>query len=116
MAIRLRREDKDPRGGLTSSGRAKYNRATGGRLRPGVQGPADTPEKLRRKGSFLVRFYTNPSGPLVDKNGEPTRLSLAAQAWGERPPKTLAQARALAAKGRRFLNRYRKQKEKAKNK
>jgi hypothetical protein len=111
MAVSLRNEDRDPRGGLTASGRRKYNRATGGRLRPGVEGPADTPAKLRRKGSFLVRFYTNPSGPLVDKNGKPTRLALAARAWGESAPRTLAQARALAAKGRRFLNRYRKLKE-----
>jgi len=107
MAVSLRKEDRDPKGGLTASGRARYNRATGGRLRPGVQGPADTPEKLRRKGSFLVRFYTNPRGPLVGADGKPTRLALAARAWGEPAPRTLAQARALAAKGRRFLNRYR---------
>jgi len=110
MAVSLNSSDRDPRGGLTASGRAKYNRETGGRLRPGVQGPADTPEKLRRKGSFLVRFYTNPRGPLVGKDGKPTRLALAARAWGESAPRTLAQAHALAAKGRRFLNRYRKAK------
>ena len=30
----LRKSDKNPRGGLTSSGRSRYNRATGSNLRP----------------------------------------------------------------------------------
>jgi hypothetical protein len=99
MAVSLRKEDLDPKGGLTASGRRRYNRATGGRLRPGVQGAADTPEKLRRKGSFLVRFYTNPSGPLVDKGGEPTRLALAARAWGETYQETQLSSSELLPKG-----------------
>jgi len=97
---------KDPKGGLTSAGRAFYKAATGANLKPGVQGAADTPEKKRRKGSFLTRFYTNPSGPLVKPSGEPTRLALAARAWGEPAPKNRQDTAKLAAKGRGFLESY----------
>jgi hypothetical protein len=96
---------KDPKGGLTAAGRAYFKRKEGANLKPGVKGKADTPEKMRRKGSFLTRFYSNPSGPLV-KNGKPTRLALAAAAWGEPVPKNGDDARRLAAKGKRMLMRY----------
>jgi len=97
---------KDPKGGLTAAGRAHFKKKEGANLKPGVKGPADTPEKMRRKGSFLTRFYTNPSGPLKKPNGEPTRLALAARAWGEAAPSTSAAAARLAAKGRALLKRY----------
>jgi hypothetical protein len=97
---------KDPKGGLTAAGRAYFKRKEGANLKPGVKGAADTPEKMRRKGSFLTRFYTNPSGPLKKQNGEPTRLALAARAWGEAAPSTPAAAARLAAKGRALLKRY----------
>lgn len=99
---------RDPKGGLTEAGRAHYKRKEGANLKPGVKGPADTPEKMRRKGSFLARFYTNPSGPMVSKTGKPTRLALAANAWGEPVPKNGADAAKLAAKGRRMLDGYKK--------
>jgi len=98
---------RNPRGGLTAAGRAMYARKEGAHLRPGVKGPADTPEKMRRKGSFLRRHHANPRGPMRDANGNPTRLALAAHAWGEPVPKTMAAASALAAKGTRLLERYR---------
>ena len=97
---------KDPKGGLTAAGRAYFKRKEGANLKPGVKGEADTPEEMGRKGSFLTRFYTNPSGPLRKENGEPTRLALAANAWGEPVPSTAAAAARLAAKGRRLLERY----------
>ena len=97
---------KDPQGGLTAVGRAYYKRTEGANLKPGVKGAADTPEKKRRKGSFLTRFYTNPSGPLVKPNGEPTRLALAARAWGEPAPRNAQAAARLAAKGRNLLDSY----------
>jgi hypothetical protein len=97
---------KDPKGGLTAAGRAHFKRTEGANLKPGVKGAADTPEKMKRKGSFLTRFYTNPSGPLKKPNGEPTRLALAARAWGEAAPSTPAAAARLAAKGRALLKRY----------
>ncbi|HEY0161398.1 MAG TPA: DUF6321 domain-containing protein [Edaphobacter sp.] len=99
-------EGKDPRGGLTDVGREFYRLTQGANLKPGVKGPADTPEKMRRKGSFLTRMFTNPSGPMM-RNGKPTRLALCAQAWGEPIPKTVEEAQLLAAEGRRLLEQYR---------
>lgn len=101
---------KDPKGGLTPAGRKFFKRTQGANLKPGVKGPADTPIKMRRKGSFLTRFFTNPSGPMKDENGEPTRLALSAAAWGEPVPQNAEDAAALAAKGRRLLERYQNQK------
>jgi Domain of unknown function (DUF6321) len=105
--------EKDPNGGLTAAGRAAFKEREGANLKPGVQGPADTPEKMKRKGSFLRRHYANLRGPLVDDSGKPTRLSLQAQAWGEPAPKTEAAAAKLAEKGTKLLEKYRQSKEKA---
>jgi hypothetical protein len=103
---------KDPKGGLTAAGRAFFKRTEGADLKPGVKGAADTPEKMRRKGSFLTRFFTNPSGPMVDEKGRATRLALSAAAWGERVPKNASDAAKLAEKGRKLLERYGKTKKK----
>ena len=100
------KEGKDPEGGLTAKGRAFYKKTEGANLKPGVRGPADTPVKKKRKGSFLTRHFTNPRGPMT-KDGNPTRLALSAHAWGEPVPKTQAAAKKLAAKGRRLLKEYR---------
>jgi hypothetical protein len=105
---------RDPKGGLTAAGRAHFKRTEGANLKPGVKGAADTPEKMRRKGSFLTRFFTNPSGPMVGENGKPTRLALSAAAWGEPVPKNRSDAAKLAAKGRRLLERYQNTKKKKK--
>ena len=105
------KEGKDPRGGLTAKGRAYFAKKEGSHLKPGVTGEADTPEKMRRKGSFLTRMFTHPRGPMVDAKGQPTRLALSAHAWGEPVPKTEAAAHKLAAKGRRLLERYEKAQE-----
>jgi hypothetical protein len=106
---------KDPKGGLTAAGRAHFKRTEGANLKPGVKGPANTPEKMRRKGSFLTRFFTNPSGPMKDEKGRPTRLALSAAAWGEPVPQNASDAAALAAKGRRMLERYENAKKKKKD-
>ena len=97
---------KDPKGGLTAAGRRHFKEKEGANLKPGVKGAADTPEKMRRKGSFLTRFFTNPSGPMQNDKGKPTRLALSAAAWGEPVPKNRSDAAKLAAKGRRLLERY----------
>ena len=104
---------KNPKGGLTAAGRAHFKRTEGANLKPGVKGAANTPEKMRRKGSFLTRFFTNPSGPLVDDKGRATRLALSATAWGERVPKNAEDAARLAEKGRNLLERYKNTKEKS---
>lgn len=102
---------RDPEGGLTAAGRAWFKRVYGITLKPGVKGPADTPAKMRRKGSFLTRMFSNPSGPATKPDGSPTRLALSARAWGEPVPKTRGAMLRLAAKGRALLRRYHKVKE-----
>lgn len=101
---------KDPKGGLTAAGRKAFKAKEGANLKPGVKGPADTPEKMRRKGSFLRRHFATLCGPLVGDDGKPTRLALQAAAWGEPVPRTAAAARRLADKGTRLLERYKKSK------
>jgi hypothetical protein len=103
---------KDPKGGLTAAGRKAFKEKDGSNLKPGVKGPADTPEKMKRKGSFLRRHFANPAGPMVGDDGKPTRLALSARAWGEPVPKTAAAAKKLADKGTRLLERYEKSKAK----
>lgn len=105
---------KDPRGGLTAAGRRWYREKFGARLKPGVKKPAArmSLDEMRRKGSWAARFYGRfgPLPPLVDAKGRPTRFALSAAAWGERVPRTEAQARAIARKGRRLLAEYRRRK------
>jgi hypothetical protein len=73
-----------------------------------------TPQDVRRKGSWAVRFYGRKKlPPLVDRNGRPTRRALSAHAWGEPVPKTVAAARRIAKKGERLLQRYRRIKQEA---
>jgi len=101
----LLKKDKNPRGGLSSSGRARYNRATGGNLRPPVKSRPDTLTEYRRKGSFLVRMGSS-QGRLFDSKGRKTRLKLSLEAWGYRG-KSKAEAVAL---GRRYLRTYQNKK------
>ena len=100
------KEGKDPKGGLTAAGRKYFKEKEGLNLRPGVKGPADTPEKMLRKGSFLRRHYAHPRGPVVDEKGEPTRQALQAAAWGEPVPNSGADEKRLAEKGSELLERY----------
>lgn len=106
-------KEKDPRGGLTAAGRQAFARRQGSHLRPGVTKKESemSPQEMRRKGSWAVRFYGRAKlPPLVDTKGRPTRHALSAHAWGEPVPKTVAAARRIAAKGERLLERYRRAK------
>lgn len=108
--------EKDPHGGLTAAGRKAFARKQGSHLRPGVTKKESemTPQEMRRKGSWAVRFYGRAElPPLVDAKGQPTRHALSAHAWGEPVPSTVAAARRIAAKGERLLARYRRIKGKA---
>lgn len=100
-----RAEGKNPRGGLNAKGRASYKAQTGGTLKAPVKGAPQTPEQMRRKGSFLTRMGSMP-GLLTDEQGDKTRLKLSLEAWGHYGDKASA-----VAKGRRLLERYKKQKE-----
>jgi hypothetical protein len=46
----------------------------------------------------------------VVKDGKPTRQALQASAWGEPVPKTVADEKKLAAKGRKLLDQYKSEK------
>ncbi len=102
------KEGRNPKGGLTKAGREFFAKRDGSHLKQGVTGAADTPEKMKRKGSFLVRTFTHPRGPMKDERGEPTRLALSAHAWGEKVPANEAAAHKLAQKGHKLLEHYHK--------
>jgi hypothetical protein len=73
-----RKEGQDPKGGLNARGRASYNRATGGNLKPPAPNPKTEKDAARRE-SFCARMGGMP-GPMV-RNGKPTRKALALKAW-----------------------------------
>lgn len=50
-----RKEGKDPDGGLNAKGRASYNKATGGNLKPPAPNPKTKEDASRRK-SFCARM------------------------------------------------------------
>jgi hypothetical protein len=53
-----RSEGKNPEGGLNAKGRASYNKATGGNLKPPVKADAasKSPAKAKRRDSFCARM------------------------------------------------------------
>lgn len=106
----LKAKHKDPEGGLSAKGRKAYNRATGSNLKPGVQNysEASTADK-KRWIAWALRFYSNPTGPMVDANGKPTRLALTASAWGQPVPRTIQAARAIAKLARKRKQQLEKQ-------
>jgi len=112
MTAAARRALKDPKGGLTKAGREWFAKKQGSHLQAGVKKSktAMTPDDMRRKGSWAVRFYGRKGTlpPLHTPGGEPTRFALTAAAWGEPVPKTVAAAKRIAAKGRKLLAAYAK--------
>jgi hypothetical protein len=74
-----RKEGKDPKGGLNAKGRASYNKATGGNLKPPAPNPKTEKDAKRRK-SFCARMSGMP-GPMKDDKGKPTRKALSLKAW-----------------------------------
>jgi hypothetical protein len=83
VSLSLGRGEKSKSGGLTSKGIAKYNRATGSRLKMAVTTP---PSKLKkgskaanRRKSFCARMSGMP-GPMK-KDGKPTRKALSLRKW-----------------------------------
>lgn len=74
VSLSIGRGEKSKKGGLTAKGRAKYNRATGSKLK------APQPGGGPRKRSFCARMSGMP-GPLKKPNGEPTRKALALRRW-----------------------------------
>ena len=78
--VNLTKEDKNPSGGLSAKGRAKYNRATGGNLQAPVTENNPTGKRAARKASFCARMK-GVAGAMKDEKGEPTRKALALRKW-----------------------------------
>lgn len=72
--VSLRKEHKNPEGGLSAKGRAYYNAKTGSNLKP------PQPEGGPRKRSFCARM-SGVKGPMKDEKGRPTRKALALKKW-----------------------------------
>jgi hypothetical protein len=72
--VSLRKEHKNPEGGLNAKGRAYYNSKTGSNLK------APQPEGGPRKKSFCARME-GVEGPMKKPDGSPTRKALALRKW-----------------------------------
>lgn len=77
--VSLRKEHKNPAGGLSAKGREYYNSKTGSNLKPPAPNPK-TEADAGRKKSFCARMG-GVKGPMKDENGKPTRKALALKAW-----------------------------------
>lgn len=87
-----RKAGQNPKGGLNEAGR-RSAKAEGMNLKAPVKS-GDNP----RRASFLARMGNAP-GPMVGKDGKPTRLALALKAWGA-SSKEDAKAKAKAISNR----------------
>jgi hypothetical protein len=72
----MRKEHKNPEGGLTAAGRAYFKRTEGANLKAPVKEGTNP-----RRVSFAARF-AGMKGPMEKPNGEPTRKALALKAGG----------------------------------
>ena len=72
----MRKEHKNPKGGLSARGRAFFKRTKGSNLKAPVKSGTNP-----RRVSFAARFG-GMKGSLLKDNGDPTRLKLALKAWG----------------------------------
>ena len=72
----MRKEHKNPKGGLSARGRAFFKRTEGSNLKAPVKSGTNP-----RRVSFAARFGSM-KGSLLKDNGDPTRLKLALKAWG----------------------------------
>lgn len=80
--VSLTKKDKSPSGGLTAAGRKKYNKATGGKLKPPVSAKQakKSPKAAARRKSFCARM-SGVKGAMKDSKGRPTRKALALRKW-----------------------------------
>ena len=88
----MRKEHKNPRGGLTQKGREFFKRKEGANLKPPVKTGTN-----HRRVSFAARF-SGMKGPMKNPDGTPTRKALALRAWGFR---SVESARNFANKHKR---------------
>jgi hypothetical protein len=77
----MRKEHKNPSGGLSQKGRDYYNKKTGSNLKRPVTGKAKKGSKAaKRRKSFCARM-SGVKGPMKDSKGRPTRKALALRKW-----------------------------------
>jgi len=95
----MRKEHKNPKGGLTAAGRAYFKRTEGSNLKAPVKGGLNP-----RRISFAARFG-GMKGAMKDSKNRPTRLALALKAWGFRNKES---ARAFAARHKKSWKEKRK--------
>ena len=82
-SVSLTKKDKNPKGGLTQAGRDKYNKATGGNLKPPVskEEAKKSPTAAKRRKSFCARSEGQAKKfPKAAKNPE-SRLNKARDKW-----------------------------------
>lgn len=81
-SVSLRKEHKNPKGGLNAKGRAKYNKATGSNLKAPVSAKQakKSPKAASRRKSFCARM-SGVKGPMKDSKGRPTRKAKALRKW-----------------------------------
>lgn len=77
-----RKEGKDPKGGLNAKGRASYNRATGGNLKPPAPNPKNDKDASRRK-SFCSRMegMKKKNTSAKTANDPNSRINKSLKAW-----------------------------------
>ena len=90
----MRKEHKNPKGGLTAKGRAFFKRTEGANLKAPLK-KGTSPRLV----SFAARF-SGMKGPMKDDKGRPTRKALALKAWGF----------GSVEAARNFANRHKKKK------
>ncbi len=88
----MKKEHKNPKGGLTAKGRAYFKKTEGANLKAPVKKGVNP-----RRISFAARF-AGMKGPMKDEKGRPTRKALALRAWGFRNEES----------ARNFANRHKK--------
>jgi len=77
-----KKEGKDPKGGLNAKGRASYNKATGGHLKPPAPHPKNEKDAGRRK-SFCARMEGMKSKLTSEKTKRDpnSRINKSLRAW-----------------------------------
>lgn len=75
-----RKEGQDPKGGLNAKGRASYNKATGGNLKPPAPNPKTKEDAARRKSYCARSAGQAKMFPEAAKDPN-SRLNKARKAW-----------------------------------
>ena len=80
-SLKIKKEHKNPTGGLSEKGRKYINNKTGSNLkRPVTKKSGLSKTEKARKKSFCARMG-GVKGPMKKPNGEPTRKALALRKW-----------------------------------